>query len=63
MPVYEYRCNRCGSRQELTHSMRDTIQPRCKECRDWMRLLYTPAASVFIGEGWAKKDRQKKEAK
>ena len=43
--------------------MRDTIQPRCKECRDWMQLLYTPAAAVFIGEGWAKKDRQKKEGK
>jgi hypothetical protein len=26
-------------------------------------LLYTPAAAVFIGEGWAKKDRQKKEGK
>ena len=25
--------------------------------------LYTPAAAVFIGEGWAKKDRQKKEGK
>jgi len=26
-------------------------------------LVYTPAASVFIGDGWAKKDRQKKGAK
>jgi len=63
MPVYEYRCNHCGARQEHTHSMKDSFQPRCKECRCWMQLLYTPAAAVFIGDGWAKKDRQKKEGK
>ena len=43
--------------------MRDTIQPRCEQCRDWMQLLYTPAAIVFTGKGWAKKDRAKKEGK
>jgi hypothetical protein len=26
-------------------------------------MVYTPAAVVFTGEGWAKKDRAKKEAK
>jgi len=28
-----------------------------------MRMVYTPAAIVFTGKGWAKKDRAKKEGK
>jgi predicted nucleic acid-binding Zn ribbon protein len=43
--------------------MTQDYNPRCAKCGRWMRMVYTPAASVFIGEGWAKKDRQKKEAK
>jgi putative FmdB family regulatory protein len=63
MPVYEYRCGDCGAREEHTHSIKEIYNPRCAKCGRWMRMVYTPAASVFIGEGWAKKDRQKKEAK
>jgi predicted nucleic acid-binding Zn ribbon protein len=39
--------------------MHQTYTPRCEKCGRWMRLLYTPAASVFVGDGWAKKDRKK----
>jgi predicted nucleic acid-binding Zn ribbon protein len=43
--------------------MTQDYNPRCAKCGRWMRMVYTPAAIVFTGEGWAKKDRQKKEAK
>lgn len=63
MPVYEYRCGECGAREEHTHSIHQTYTPRCEKCGRWMRLLYTPAASVFVGDGWAKKERKKGEGK
>ena len=63
MPVYEYRCGECGAREEHTHSINNSYTPRCEKCGRWMQLLYTPAAIVFTGKGWAKKDRAKKEGK
>ena len=63
MPVYEYRCGDCGHREEHTHSMQNVYNPRCEKCGRWMRMVYTPAAVVYKGEGFAKKDRNKKEGK
>ncbi|CAB4144247.1 CxxC_CxxC_SSSS, putative regulatory protein, FmdB family [uncultured Caudovirales phage] len=63
MPVYEYRCGDCGAREEHTHSMTQLYNPKCEKCGRWMRMVYTPAAIVFTGKGWAKKDRAKKEGK
>ena len=43
--------------------MTQDYNPRCEKCGRWMRMVYTPAAVVFTGKGWAKKDRAKKEGK
>jgi predicted nucleic acid-binding Zn ribbon protein len=43
--------------------MQNVYNPRCEKCGRWMRMVYTPAAVVYKGEGFAKKDRAKKEGK
>lgn len=32
MPTYEYRCNACGTIEEIVHSIKDSPTFRCKKC-------------------------------
>lgn len=49
MPLYEYRCERCGAVSEfLMGVVRDEVRPVCPECgsRKLTKLLSAPAVSV-----------------
>lgn len=42
MPIYEYRCERCGRRAQVLHrNFSETTVPDCPKCgaNDWKRLI------------------------
>lgn len=59
VPLYSFKCPRCGRIEERLQSGFEPITPRC-DCGPWMILQLTSSAIVFKGKGWAKRDRDLK---
>jgi putative FmdB family regulatory protein len=58
MPVYEYRCLSCGKTMDWRRPIEDYDKPgpQCPFCptQDRMSRVFSPAATIFVGSGWAK---------
>ncbi|MDY5932117.1 MAG: FmdB family zinc ribbon protein [Candidatus Ornithospirochaeta sp.] len=54
MPIYEYRCTRCGKRFELIKSFSDDAEHDiCPDCKaDANRIFSEPAQVVYHGSGY-----------
>ena len=53
MPIYEYRCKKCGKQTEvLMRSSSDKQPTRCAECGGRLEKLFSSPAIQFKGEGW-----------
>jgi putative FmdB family regulatory protein len=52
MPIYEYRCKKCGKQTEVL--VRSPAKPptRCRECGGRLEKLISSPAIQFKGEGW-----------
>lgn len=60
MPLYEYRCEKCGSRIEKIQKFSDPPLAICEKCGgDLTRLLSAPAIQ-FKGTGWYVTDYARK---
>lgn len=65
MPVYEYACESCGGRFEVTQKFSDPVVTVCRICNaQSVRKVFSPAAFVLKGSGWhatdyASHDRKK----
>ncbi len=60
MPLYEYRCEKCGSRIEKIQKFSDPPLTTCEKCSgELVRLLSAPAIQ-FKGTGWYVTDYAKK---
>jgi putative FmdB family regulatory protein len=60
LPLYEYRCEKCGSRIEKIQKFSDPPLATCEKCGgDLMRLLSAPAIQ-FKGSGWYVTDYARK---
>ena len=60
MPLYEYQCEKCGSRIEKIQKFSDPPLATCEKCGgDLTRLLSAPAIQ-FKGTGWYVTDYAKK---
>jgi putative FmdB family regulatory protein len=62
MPMYTYRCDKCGVRFDRIQSFSAQALRRCPECRGHVRRLIQPAGIVFKGSGWYITDSKKKPA-
>ncbi len=67
MPIYEYECEQCGGRFEVTQKFSDPAPTTCKLCnaKD-IRKVLSPTAFVLKGSGWYATDyaaKDRKEAK
>jgi putative FmdB family regulatory protein len=51
MPMYTYRCERCGVRFDRIQSFSAQALTRCPECQGHVRRLIQPAGIVFKGSG------------
>jgi len=60
MPLYTYRCEKCGLRFDRRQSFSAGPLRRCPECHGHVRRLIQPAGIVFKGSGWYVTDSKKK---
>lgn len=53
MPIYEYRCERCGHEMEAMQKMSDPALTTCPECKEAsLRKLISAAGFHLKGGGW-----------
>jgi putative FmdB family regulatory protein len=56
MPIYEYKCTRCGKQQEDLRSVKDRdVTVSCPNCRAPMARMFSAPAVHFKGAGWTGK--------
>ena len=60
MPLYEYRCLKCGHQFERIQKFSDEILTECPECDGRLEKLLSPPAIVFKGTGWYVTDYARK---
>jgi len=58
MPLYEYRCTKCGHQFEVTHGVSDTVD-RCERCGGPVRKVFSPVGIIFKGSGFHINDYRK----
>jgi putative FmdB family regulatory protein len=52
MPIYAYRCKKCGSEEEHIQRMSDPPMVKCEACGGRLVRLVSPAAFHLKGGGW-----------
>ncbi len=52
MPIYEYKCERCGHRFEQFQSLHDKEARICEKCGGPVRRVISRTAFVLKGSGW-----------
>lgn len=58
MPIYEYRCTRCGHQFEVTHAVGENVES-CERCRAPVRRVFSPVGIIFKGPGFYATDHRK----
>ncbi|MEJ2385877.1 MAG: zinc ribbon domain-containing protein [Chromatiaceae bacterium] len=57
MPIYEYRCERCGHEMDALQKLSDAPLVDCPECGEpALKKLISPAAFRLKGSGWYETD-------
>ena len=52
MPLYEYKCSKCGETFEVLQKFSDAPLTRHKGCRGALHKLVSAAGLQFKGSGW-----------
>ena len=54
MPIYEYRCSKCGKEMEIMHKVSDPSPTVCPECQaqGTLERLVSRSAFHLKGGGW-----------
>jgi putative FmdB family regulatory protein len=60
MPIYEFRCTKCGNQTEVIQKLSDKNPTRCKKCGGRLEKMISSAAIQFKGEGWYVTDYARK---
>jgi putative FmdB family regulatory protein len=67
MPIYEYRCEQCGTHYEKRQSVSDAPLTTCEKCHGRLEKQWSLSGFQFKGAGWyvtdysSKKDGGKSE--
>ncbi|HZT71766.1 MAG TPA: FmdB family zinc ribbon protein [Terriglobia bacterium] len=62
LPLYEYRCEQCGSQIEKIQKFSDPPLTTCDKCGGELARLLSPPAIQFKGSGWYITDYARKSA-
>ena len=60
LPLYEYKCTKCGRRFEELRRFSDPPLTVCEKCGGTLEQLISPPAIQFKGSGWYVTDYAKK---
>jgi len=52
MPIYEYKCRKCGKEFELFQRMSDPVAKSCKFCQGPVEKLMSLSSFHLKGSGW-----------
>ena len=52
MPIYEYRCLKCGHQFEKIQKISDNPARKCEKCGDRVTRVFHPVAIRFKGSGF-----------
>jgi len=52
MPIYEYKCKKCGSEFEVFQKISETDAKNCKFCRGPVSKLMSLSSFQLQGSGW-----------
>ncbi|NOR14655.1 MAG: zinc ribbon domain-containing protein, partial [Candidatus Aminicenantes bacterium] len=52
MPLYEYKCDKCGSVEEVIQKVADKPLIKCSKCGGPLHKLLSSPAIQFKGTGW-----------
>lgn len=52
MPLYEYRCQKCGLVFEVLQKVHEAPLERCPKCEGALKKVISPPAIQFKGSGW-----------
>jgi putative FmdB family regulatory protein len=56
VPIYEYRCLKCGHQFEKLQNISDSAVKRCEKCGDRVTRVFHPVAVRFKGSGFYSTD-------
>ncbi|MEK6320105.1 MAG: zinc ribbon domain-containing protein [Acidobacteriota bacterium] len=62
MPIYEYSCEKCGSRIEVIQKISDAPLKRCEKCRGKLAKVVSRTSFQLKGSGWYASDYSTKTA-
>lgn len=62
MPLYEYRCRKCGVHLEKIQKFSDPPLKTCQRCGGQLERLLSPPSIQFKGSGWYVTDYARKSA-
>ncbi len=60
MPLYEYRCRKCGAVVEKIQKFSDSPLVKCEKCGGKLEKLVSASAIQFKGSGWYVTDYARK---
>ncbi|MBI4454668.1 MAG: zf-TFIIB domain-containing protein [Acidobacteria bacterium] len=60
MPLYEYRCSKCGDTFEIIQKFSDLPLETCSKCGGKVQKLLSSPAIQFKGTGWYVTDYSRK---
>ena len=63
MPLYEFKCSKCGSVFEVIQKVDEPPLKKCLKCGSSLQKLLSPPALQFKGSGWYVTDYARKETK
>jgi putative FmdB family regulatory protein len=61
MPIYEYRCHRCGKTVEIMQKFSDLPLSRCPWCSGKVSKIISNCSFQLKGSGWYVTDYKKKD--
>jgi len=59
MPLYDYKCTKCGTVREVRHGFHESHDEPCAECGAPMTRVFSAAPVVFKGSGFYVNDSRK----
>jgi putative FmdB family regulatory protein len=62
MPIYEYKCRKCGKEFEITQKFSDKPLTRCPSCAGRLSKLISNCSFQLKGSGWYVTDYKKKDS-
>ena len=63
MPIYEYKCTKCGDQFEVNQKMADDQLTQCGSCGGKFKKLISNTSFVLKGSGWYVTDYPSSERK